>query len=143
MAEGSGEQGTQSNGDKPPSSQLSDAGHGKVSVTRAKHSAKYDSELTPAVGANITPILQRRKLRLQGGWHLPKNTVRQQRHPDRTWIFMTPGLPLPISISTVSDGPVVTFTTVIPTQAHPDSDLNPALPGPRPPHKSGFLPDPF
>lgn len=44
------------------SSQHSDADNGKVSVlTGAEHSVKYDSELS----ANITPILQRSKLRTQ------------------------------------------------------------------------------
>lgn len=36
---------------------------GRQAITSAEHSIKYDSELTVAVGANMTPILQRRKLR--------------------------------------------------------------------------------
>lgn len=35
-------------------------------LARAKHSAKYDSDLMSAVGANIIPISQRRKLRYKG-----------------------------------------------------------------------------
>lgn len=60
--EGGGKQGTRSKGNNP---MLTTLRFWSREGECYQHSARYDSELTLAAGANITPILQGRKLRFQ------------------------------------------------------------------------------